>query len=224
MENNPHEQFYDLYQKGVAAPTLAEREKNINEALTLLLDNPEEGGTYDYNLGNSYYLLEEYPWALYYYLKAEARSPRDQEIKMNIERTAEQLQIPFKSYLRPPFFSHAEELWIAQVLIGITFLVFSLFVWTGKFKKIARVFLGFTSFIVLAIALQFYLTPDRAVLAQAAFLIKDPKNLNERVFLEPLPPGTLLEIIGKSPDGEWIKVVQPNGIVGFVPSEKLLLL
>lgn len=222
MDHNPYQQFYEAYQKGIVAPTLAEREKDINQALAFLTESPQGGGEYDYNIGNSYYLLEEYPWALYYYLRAQKELPRDQEIKNNIKKTAEQLQIPFESYPTPKFFSHSEEMWIAQGLIGITFLLFLLFIWLGRFKKTATVLFGLTSFYILFIVFQFYLTPDRAVLVQAAFLIKDPKNLNERVFLDPLPPGTLLEMIGKSDEGEWIKVVQPSGIVGYVSSEKLL--
>lgn len=218
-------EVYQAYQSGVDSSTVAGREVSFNKALQLMHQLDSESGELFYDIGNSYYQLEQYPWALFYYLKAQKELPRDREVQQNISATQQKLELPVETHQPWIPLSVSEELLIAQLLILMTTLFLSFRIWfKDRFlMPFSDVLLGITLVFLLFIGGQYYLTPIQGVLAQAAILYKQPESQSDRVFLDPLPPGTVLQIIGESEQGEWIKVTNEKGVVGYVQANKLLL-
>lgn len=219
------EQFYSLYRDGEKSPTIAGRQESFNQALKSLQELDVDTGEYYYDLGNSYFQLEQYPWALFYFLKARKMLPRDAQVQQNIEATFQKLEL--HPMARSPWIplSLQEELGIFQLLLLITTVLFSFRVWMRDewLKPASRIALGLAVLFLLFIGSQHYFTPDQAVLAQAAILYKNAGTEYERVFLDPLPPGTILDIVGEANDGSWTKIVNKEGIVGYIQTDKLLL-
>lgn len=217
--------IYGAYDAGVKSPTLAGRESSFNEALKLLQELQLDTGDYYYDVGNVYYLLEQYPWALFYYLKARKILPRDGEVKKNIQTTLEKLEL--QSTIPGSWipFSESEMIGAVQLMVVVTAILFSRRIWVEDawLKFVSRVALVCTSLGLLFVGAQYYLTAPQGVLAKAAILYKNPGIEFERVFLDPLPPGTVLEIIGEADQGTWTKTVNKEGIVGYVQTDKLII-
>ncbi len=208
--------------------TIAGKEIYFNEALTLMQDlhgNITSTGNFNYNLGNVYFQLENYPWALFYYLKAREELPRNQEVKDNLSATLAKLETPSPlPHLWIPF-SFAEELILTQLFILLALLFSSLRIWIKNiyYSYLALGFTIFSSIALLFLAFQFYFSPIYGVITEATFLYKNPLVNQERVFLDPLPPGTILQVIGEKEEGKWSEVANENGIVGYVLTTKILL-
>lgn len=219
------EQFYAAYQAGSESPTLAGRQSSFNEALTHLQELQLDTGAYYYDMGNVYYQLDQYPWALFYYMKAGQMLPRDSEVKKNIRTTMEKLELKQEVAASWIPVSESEELALAQLLIIATGVLFSLRIWASseRLKFVSRVTLALTFFCLIFIASRYYFTPEKGVLAKAAILYKTPEMKSERVYLDPLPPGTVLEIIGEADGGDWAKTVNKEGVVGYVQTDHLIL-
>lgn len=66
---------------------------DFNQALTLYKKEDKSGELY-YNLGNTYYQLGQYPWAIFYYYRALSLRPGDIRIENNLKVTQEKLEIP----------------------------------------------------------------------------------------------------------------------------------
>jgi hypothetical protein len=223
--NEQINELYSVYDAGVKSLTIAGRESNFNEALKLLQELQLDTGEYYYDVGNTYYQLEQYPWALFYYLKARKMIPRDGEVKKNIQATLEKLEL--KSTIPRSWipFSESEMIGAVQLLVLVTAILFSRRIWVEDawLKFVSRVSLAVMTVGLLFLGFQYYLTAPQGVLAKAAILYKNPGTQFERVFLDPLPPGTVLEIIDEADEGNWTKTVNQDGVVGYVQSDKLLI-
>jgi tetratricopeptide (TPR) repeat protein len=214
-----------IYQDGVDSTTVAGREEYFNRALAELGENTNPSGQYFFDLGNSYYQIQEYPWAIFYYVKAQRKLPRSDEIASNLASAQAQLEIPVQSYRSWIPLSVTEELMIAQTFILVTTLLLSLRIWFHDrfLVPLSNGFAAATLCLLLFIIGQHYLTPVDGVLAKAAILYKQPATESDRVFLDPLPPGTVLQVIGEGDREGWLKVTKDNGFVGYIQADKLLL-
>lgn len=219
------DEIYASYNAGVESSTIAGRESSFNAVLTLLQELQLESGEYYYDVGNAYYQLEQYPWALFYFIKARKMLPRDADIKKNIQATLEKLELksPVPRSWIPV--SESEELAAIQVLVLVTTVLFSRRIWAEDAwtKFVSRVALGLTLLSLVFVTARYYFTPEQGVLVNAAIIYKNPGTQYERVFLDPLPPGTVLEIIGEAEQGAWTKTVNKEGVVGYVQTDKLLI-
>ena len=89
-----------LYASGEVAKTIDARQKAFNQALDLYLAlehdyHPSFGnGRLYYNIGNTYYQLGQYPWAILYYERALALAPRDERVRQNLVLAQEKLSLP----------------------------------------------------------------------------------------------------------------------------------
>lgn len=218
------QQFYEAYRAGEKSPTIAGREEHFNKALKALEAVQIDSGEYYYDIGNSYFQLEQYPWALFYYLKAEQLLPRDGVVKSNIAATLQKLELKANPPKTAIPLSLPEELYITQVIILLTTLLFSCRIWMVHrwLQLLSKAFLALTFLCLMLLFFQHYFTSERAVLSTAAILYKNPGTQYERVFLEPLPPGTLLQIVGEAEQGVWTKVVNSEGNAGFIQTSHLL--
>jgi len=224
----------ETYRRGESASNLSERKKAFNESLDLFLQldsdyHPSFGnGKLSYNIGNTYFQLEEYPQALFYYKKASALMPRSDVTKRNLIQTEQKLGLQkqpqlslFSSFLLQPWLSLPERLQLFFAAAVITLLFASTWIWTQQRWAWHATVVMLFPFVLLLINLTFtyYLSPIEAVLLHAVELRRDAGTEYAKVIKEPIGGGATVEVLGTSPNGKWLKVLTPEGNLGYVPSE-----
>lgn len=227
------------YYSGESATTIASRKKEFNRALDLFLQLEEEyrpefgNGRLYFNIGNTYFQLEEYPWAILYYQRAQNLMPREEKVRRNLALAREKLALSQPSpkglldaWFAHPYFSLPERLQAFLIVGVIAFVCCSGWVWgTGRWWQRAS-FLALAILALLAIYLGvvYYLVPVEAVLVRPVELRRDAGVAFAKVGDQPVPAGTMVEVLGTSLDGSWLKISVPDGSFGYAPSEALRLI
>jgi tetratricopeptide (TPR) repeat protein len=232
-------QAEDYYRKGETATTIYERTEAFNQALALFLKlddrfHPKFGtGRLPFNIGNTYFQLGEYPFSILYYKRAEKLMPRSEPVKRNLSQASAKAglkmdhpQSLFDLFLLKPFLSLPERLQLFAVFAALTLIFASAWLWTRKpwVSKTAVVFLIPAFLLFLNLVVTYYFSPIEAVLVQAAELRRDAGEEFALVTEQPILGGTVVEVLGTSPNGRWLKVVVPSGDFGFLPSESVKLI
>jgi tetratricopeptide (TPR) repeat protein len=230
----------ESYRRGEAAKTIAERKHAFNEALQLYQElemdyHPKFGtGKLYYNIGNTYFQLEEYPWAILNYLRAQMLMPRNEKVtsnlaiaqaKLSIEKTTSKSAFSnvffFYSYLSLP-----ERLQVFFCLCLLAFCFSSAAIWIANtwLRRIMWISLFFMGIVLLSIAYTQYFSPLNAVLVQSSDLYRDAGRQYAKVGETPVPAGIQVEVIDTLSNGKWLKIVTPTGDIGFIPNEVIRIL
>lgn len=226
------ESAFAQYQKGEKAPTIGEREDSFNQALEDYSRLEKEhkpnlgNGKLFYNIGNSYFNLGQYPFAVLYYYKALSLMPREQKVSSNLQAALgklgvhEEKEIPlFKLPLSIP-----ERL---QVFFGCSVLAFflsSFYIWFGYFKKLSIFFALLAIGLLINLGYHHYLTPVEGVLVKSAPLFRDSGFQYSKVKEAPILSGTKVDVLDILDEGRWIKIETPADEVGYIPSEYLRII
>lgn len=234
------QQAEEYYRKGEMATTIYSRKEAFNHALEILLklDNtyhPNFGtGRLQYNIGNTYFQLNEYPFSILYYERAKALMPRSPMIKRNLAQTQSRAGLKITEgpvglldlFLLKPYLSLPERLQLFAALAALTLVFASAWLWTRKpwLSKIAGAFLVLALVLLVNLGVTHYFSPVEAVLVQAAELRRDAGMEFAQVGNAPFLGGTIVEVVGTSPNGRWLKVAVPGGDFGFMPSEAVKLI
>lgn len=219
----------ESYRTGEVAKNIAERKNAFNAALALYMQlekdyKPQFGdGRLYYNLGNTYFQLEEYPLAILFYLKAQALMPREKQVQTNLVLARSKLSLPHSNTGSFLFLSLPERLQIFTALIVTSLLLLSAWIWTDNywFKRLSYVTLVLVGLIVLTLAYTRYLSPLEGVLVQASDLYRDAGTQYAKVGEEPLPAGSTVEMLASHPSGKWFKVLASSGAIGYVPQSAI---
>lgn len=221
-----------FYRLGESAGTVYERKDAFNEALKLLTDlereyHPEFGtGRLYFDLGNAYYQLGVYPFAILNYLKAESLMPREEVVRRNLEAARQKIALkppPTKNIFITPFsfLSLPEylQLFFFMTFLGICF--YSVWIWKplSYCKVAAFLFFGISGLILLHLGLIRYLSPVEGVLVKAVELRRDAGVEFAKVGDQPIPAGTVITILGVSSNASsqsWVKVAVPGGEFGYI--------
>ncbi len=196
------EEAYNSYIKGEQAKTVAVRKDAFNKALSLYSElesqyAPHYGnGKLFYNIGNTYFQLEQYPQAIYYYYNALALMPTNETVKQDISVASAKLDLPppppdsifkkvffFYSYLSLPdrlraFFFCA----IAALLF------FSAAIWVpSRFWKALGTLFAILSVLFLAtVFYSRYWSPIEAIAVKSTLLYRDAGTEYAHVKEQPL--------------------------------------
>lgn len=240
LEENPAKQLQiaqEHYEAGEHAATAMERKKLFNEALQILLQldekhSPQFGnGKLYFDIGNSFFQVQEFPLAILYYERAAALRPRDDKVARNLATAQQQLKIvPDKSNspFEQLFFFH-NYLSLPERLQAFTFLAVialglgSGFFWTKNLwlYRSALVIGVLCAVLLLSLGYSHYIAPERGILIQASSLYRDSGEQYAKVREEPLSAGLNLKVLDVSYSGKWLQVQTPEGLVGFVPNSSV---
>lgn len=222
---------YDSYHAGEVAQTIEGKEQAFNRALRLYtqLEGEPGDGKLFYNIGNTYFQLEQHGWAILYYLRAQSLRPRDDRISFHLALAQAQQGLsieaprPWKQRL---FFWHyklnqSERIQLFSALSFLAFVVASLFIWRSSrlLKRVATVVIGAWSLVLFSLLYFYYLAPVDGVVVKAFGLYHGPREDYALVSDEPFIPGTRVQIRNVAGDGSWLKVTAPNGKSGYIPSD-----
>jgi tetratricopeptide (TPR) repeat protein len=226
----------DSYHAGEVATTIGEKELNFLRALRLysqLEGEPGNGKLY-YNIGNTYFQLEQYGWAILYYLRAERLRPRDDRIQFHLTLARAQQGLPLapENKLKNALFfwhvklSQTERIQLFIALIALLFFFGSLWLWyRSQAFKILSIMAGLCSALLLSSILYFYyFAPVDAVIVKAFGLYHGPREDYALVSDEPFIPGTEVKVEKVVDNGTWLKIITPEGKVGYVPSDVIRII
>lgn len=227
------------YVKGEASNSPETRIAAFNQALSLYAQaevsyHPSYGnGKLYYNIGNSYFQLGQYPIAALYYYRALNLRPGDERVKNNLDATLKKLRLnPSRqeSWLGDLFLkrwvSLPRLLQVFAALCVLFFVFWSLYLWFHeRLLKWTVIGIAFPLiFVSLSILYSFYFSPLSGVVTQATSLYKDAGYQYSRLANKLLSAGekvTILEVLNQ---GKWLKVVQEDGTLGYIPAEVLRLI
>ena len=229
-----------IYQSGEQATTVAARKDAFNKSLTTYLHmakqyDPTYGnGKIYYNIANTYFQLEQYPLAVLYYYRAINLLPRDEKARHNLAIAKEKLGITSierssifdKIFYFHKYWSIPERLQIVLGLIALLFLVCSAWIWT-HLKALKAVIALVALVLLVMLGSLFYtqfMSPSEAVVINATTLFRDAGDQYAKVSDKPVPAGAKVEVLNVLRGGKWLKVVTPDGTLGFAPSESLRLI
>jgi len=228
---------YENYQAGEKAETIAERKEAFNKALKTYKkleesNDPASGnGKLYYNVGNSYFQLEQYPWAILNYHRALRLRPQDSKVQNNLSIAQKRLNIsqaqtitPFKKVF---FFHYAyslpERLQIFAAFAIASILLGSLAIWLRNHwvQKIALAFCLGALMMFLSLGYTRYLEPVGGVLVQSTYLYRDAGWQYAKVGEEPVMSGMRVEVLDVLEDGKWVKIVTTDGTLGYIPYDSI---
>lgn len=221
------------YKSGESAKTVAEREEKFNIALKNYLEVEKENdlrfsnGKLYYNIANSFFNLDEFAYAVYYYYKAIALRPLDEKVERNLAVALNKLGLkeePNDSLKVITFFSPLTRKLQAFSLSWILFVVLaSLYIWKEKpiYKQLSGTFLLVSAFALSWIIFSALFSPKEGVLIQGVELKMDAGDQFAAVREEPLSAGLKVKILDFDKEREYYKIETSQDEIGFVPKNTL---
>lgn len=223
---------YTNYTEGEKTETISQRKKKFNNALALYTQLADNSPKYDdgklyYNIANTYFQLEEYPWAILYYYRALALRPTDEKVKQNLVIGLKKLDIapPTEgSLLQSLFFWHNHyslpERLQALSILGILLLgAISAYIWRSEhwlIYLIAALLVCWTAFL-LSVGYTRYFSPIEGVLIHSTALYKDAGEQYAKVDAQPILKGVKVRVLEILHQGKWLKIYTSSGEIGYLP-------
>ena len=205
----------------------------VNDYLKII-DAGHESATLYYNLGNSYFKLDDIPSAILYFEKAKKLNPDDEDLDFNLNVAKTQVldkieplpELFFKTWWRNMVNMFTSDTWTKTSLaFFIMFFVLLSFYLLSGFTPIRK--LSFYTGLIV-----FVLSVFTFILASQKFTME--KNLKEAIVFAPtitvksspnqnsvdlfvIHEGSKVRVIDKV--GEWYKIRIANGSIGWLPLE-----
>ena len=233
-------QAQNSYREAVNASTIIQRSQHLNKALSFYnsldeLYHPIHGnGKFYNNWAETFFQLEQYPWAALYFYQAKALRPRDDRVNDRLQNTLSKLNIApasDESIFKKVFFFHyylslPERL---QILTGITLAVLilsSLYLWKGYrfLKGVMAAFFLLWAFFFGSVIYTKYFEPLEGVIVKSSLLYPGSNALSTLVSSKPLLEGSKVEILDVVHEGQWLKIRTADGLLGFIPSDAIRLI
>lgn len=222
------------YAAGEAATTVFERQNEFNKALGLYLDletrfDPRSSnGKLYYNIGNTFYQLGEYPLAILYYTRALALNS-DARIKENLRTAREKANVLapktqeslLDTFFLKNWFSLPSRIQLFSLFAALALGLFSASLFYGVFRFPSYIFMALTAFFLLGILAGLFISPQEAVVITSENLRKGASLEFANVSEQPLPAGSLVEVVGEETQGSWLKVIYNETQVGFIPAKSV---
>lgn len=231
---------YVEYVRGETAQTIGERKEAFNNALKLYTSFEEEyqpkfsDGKLYFNIANSYFQLEEYPMAVLYYNRALKLRPRDEKVKHNLKVAYEKLGIDSEkkgSVFEKVFFfyynySIPERLQAFFALSIIALISGSAFIWQRKkwMKQLAVLAVLLAAVMLLTLGYSHYIASIEGIITRSTVLYRDSGLQYAKVIEEPVLSGEKVEVLDVLKEGKWLKILTPDGHLGYVPDDSIKII
>lgn len=227
--NTNLEEANQIYLQGEKATTFEERKTAFNHALLLYhqIEQTISSPSADLYraLGDTYFQLNEYAWAALYYRRALKQEPQDQSVMNHLTLAQEKLG------LSPSSISLSNTIlpqrWI--VFWGMLFLAFlltSAALWfsSSLLRHLAKMSLLFLLIPISSLIWSYYFTPLEALIITPTGFYREPQLDQPQLTHTPLLAGTSVYVLQTTDDGKWLKIVNAEGLMGYVPLASLRLI
>ncbi|MEH6770185.1 tetratricopeptide repeat protein [Maribacter arcticus] len=227
-----------LFDEATAAYNSGEYEKAIG-FYTDILDDGEHSAAVYYNLGNSYYKLNNIAESIYFYEKALLLSPNDEEIKTNLSY-AQNMTIDaidtmpetglsklYKSVTGKLTFDQWAYLAIALMIIFVLLYILFYYANSSTLKRWSFIGSILALFIcIIAIVFAFIQRSDfkdlqpAIIFAEESSIKSEPNASSQQVFV--IHAGTKVNVLDQL--DEWNKIKLADGKTGWIQKNELKLL
>lgn len=204
-----------------------ERNTAYNEALTIYYsaEKTVESPSLNRAISRIFFKLQEYPWTILYSQRALKLGENYSSVKSNLETSQAILGIEpgrvsgqFSDYQLSLEAKYALFFWGTIA----SFLLFCLIIWSAFLykwqKNIAWIVVLANSLLLINIALSYYFTPLEAIMVSDTGFYRTATKKSSQITLEPLYAGQTIWVIEEADRGEWLKIINKEGLIGYIPS------
>ncbi len=189
-----------------------------------------------FNLGNSYFKLQNYPSAIYFFEKAKKLSPNDEDVLFNltvangliVDKIEPIPELIFTQWWRSFYNMFNANTWAIISIAGfilffllLSFYLFSRLMIMRKTAFFGGLFVLFITLFTFAVSLQKYRTVNsqkEAIIFTPTITVKSSPNPNS-VDLFVIHEGSKVELRDKV--GEWYEIKIASGGIGWLPADAL---
>ena len=225
------------YNSGEQATSYEERKSAFNKAL-LLYSRLEEtikppSPFLEQAIGDAYFQLGEYPWAILYYQRSLQQNPIQPLLIAQLEKTKKILGLlpDFQKELSPwnmkPFLSFFHRFDLLRWMLFMTFVCISCAIWLPlSFIRKMAVACTFLALIFLGIhGFEYYSQALEGILIRTSGFYSAPDKNRALLTNQPLLGGTRVQIVQMTNHGDWLKIMRRDGIgdgtMGYVPTQNV---
>lgn len=222
-------------QQGEKATAYEERKDALNHALSLyhVIEQTSPSPSLTRIIGDVYFQLGEYPWAVLYYQRTLKNEPQDPIAVAHLEAARQKLGIADHAPAakeQNPFVKGFAALAGHDLLlfwaILLTFLACSFAIWLPS--PFLRKAAGGCSVIALLLLINFtvfyYSAPLEGILIAPTGFYQAPGKNQPQLTSLPLLAGSKVNVLQLSADGEWLRITNDAGLIGYVPASALRLI
>ena len=227
----------DLFQKSNDYYTNGDYQNAVNGYLDVL-DSGFESAELYFNLGNSFYKLNNIPDSNFYYEKAKSISPNDDDILTNLifakNIRIDKIEIlpitPIQNLKLSILNLFSEKGWSISLISLIWFMSFAfIFYIISKDSKFKRLYFTISIVLVILSSLTLFINFEKKKLGEIKYAIvydkeievwSEPNNISELKFL--LHEGTKVKQLDVIED--WVNIQLENGTLGWIQSSSLRVL
>lgn len=211
-------------------------EGNFNEARAgyqeLLKQTPSSGHLH-YNIGNSWFMSDQYGQAIYHYLKAQQSLPRDEDVEANLSIALRKTVDIWDGQRDSP--ASAVLFWLndftlqehIKALIVLNFLFWiilaiNLAIGNETLEKARQILTGLLMIALLSTGARWHMDSflTVAVVSEKSLDVFSSEGNTDEVVLQ-LHEGAILPVLDRK--GEWVELELPNGKKGWVPINAVLI-
>ncbi len=211
----------------------AEKYEEAAAMYQALLDSGQESAALYYNLGNTYYKMNEIAQAILNYERAQLLSPNNEDIQFNLDlsrsRIVDQIEPVAIFFLRSWINGLAESMssnaWATLSIITFLLFIVALFAYIfGRYSMLKKIAF-FTGCITLLVSLSSflfsntqkskYVAHEYAIVMDDSVTVKSsPNESGTDLFL--IHEGTKVRIRKVFDDRQWIEIQLADGNAGWV--------
>ena len=187
----------------------SEWETEVNSRLETLLKtevSESSNGRFFEALGREFAALERNPDAIWSYEKALALAPWNMSARSELQAVQTKLALPSDTTIALPVS-------VLYQLFAFSFILFIL-LWRWKKPRLLFAALSFASLLIIAYAV--WLAPLEGIVLNPTPLYQTPTSTAPLVISDPIPAGYKLEILAAEKDGQWLKVRDKHGNLGYI--------
>lgn len=204
-----------------------------------VIENGFESAELYYNIGNSFFKINDLPSAILFYERAKKLDPSDEDILYNLGLTNSRIidnheQVPeiiFKKWWNSFYNRFSVNVWakIAIFLFIATLFLFAIYLFS-KTRFVKKVFFFISLFIFICTAISFTLSMQKyyysnehkeAIVFTPTITVKSSPNKNS-VDLFVIHEGTKLYITDELESEGWLEIRIANGSVGWLPKSAVV--
>jgi hypothetical protein len=191
--------------------TLKQLEEKLNQTLLPFLveetDSEPTDASYYEQLGRAYEAMERSPEAIWAYQKSLTLNPWNPSTQAALFALQEKRGLPQEAPKYPPNF-------LVYLIFAMGFVAALLF-WRRKPVRTLGGAIALSALVWMGIST--WILPLQGILLEGVDMTLFPSLAAPKVSETPLPAGLRVKVLDYEEEGEWLKVQDPSGQVGFVP-------
>lgn len=226
------------YRAAEQASTFQERKNGFNHALTLYWEIEKQLGMaseeLDQALADTYFQLGEYAWSILYNERALQLDPNNRLVAEHLHLAQAKLGLSpsphfsswFDTFLLSPYFSLPARWQLFFYSILVTTFMATVFIWfpASSIKTLTYLSGSLSLVLSLNLLLSFYFAPLYGIFISSTAPYRGPSFQELQLSDLPFFAGSKVKIIQSEEQGFWLKVMDLNGQIGYVPASTIRLI